>query len=66
MKHMTDSLLFSHSLYGFRNKRSCVLQLLEILDYMTRSLDEGKQVDTIYLDIKKLLVQFHTGDSFRN
>ena len=53
MKHMTDTSLFSDSQYGFRNKRSCVLQLLEILDYWTCSLDKGKQVDTIYLDIKK-------------
>ena len=32
MKHMTDKSLFSDSQYEFRNKRSCVLQLLEILD----------------------------------
>ena len=53
MKHMTDNQLFSDSHYGFRNKHSCVLQLLEILDYWTRSIDEGKQIDTIYLDIRK-------------
>ena len=53
MKHMTDNNLFSDSQYGFRNKRSCVLQLLEVLDYWNKSVDEGKQVDTIYLDIRK-------------
>ena len=53
MKHMTDNNLFSDSQYGFRNKRSCVLQLLEVLDYLNKSVDEGKQVDTIYLDIRK-------------
>ena len=53
MKHMTDNNLFSDSQYGFRNKRSCVLQLLEVLDYWNKSVDEDKQVDTIYLDIRK-------------
>ena len=54
MKHMTGNKLFSDSQYGFRNKRSCVLQLLmEVLDYWNKSADEGKQVDTINLDIKK-------------
>ena len=53
MKHMTENKLFSESQYGFRNKRSCVLQILEVLDYLSKSLDEGKQVDTIYLDIRK-------------
>lgn len=45
--------LFSESEYGFRDKRSCVLQLLEVLNYWTKSLDEGKQVDAVYLDIRK-------------
>ena len=53
MKHMTDNNLFSDAQYGFRNRRSCVLQLLEVLDYWNKSVDEGKQVDTIYLDIRK-------------
>ena len=53
MKHMTDNNLFSDSEYGLRNKRSYVLQLLEVLKYWNKSLDEGKQVDTIYLDIRK-------------
>ena len=50
---LTHNNLFSDSQYGFRNKRSCVLQLLEVLDYWNKSVDEGKQVDTIYLDIRK-------------
>ena len=53
MKHMTDNNLFSDSQYGFRNKRSCVLRLLEVLDYWNKSVDEGKLVDTIYFDIRK-------------
>ena len=53
MMHMTDNNLFSDSQCGFRNKRSCELQLLDVLDYWNKSVDEGKQVDTIYLDIRK-------------
>ena len=66
MKHMTDNQLFSDLHYGFRNKRSCVLQLLEILDYWTRLMDEGKQIDTIYLNIRKTLILFPIGDLFSN
>ena len=51
-RNLTDNNLFNDSQYGFRNKRSCVLQLLEALDYWNKSVDEGKQVDTIYLDIR--------------
>ena len=50
---MTDNNLFSDSQYGFWNKRSCVLQLLEVLDYWNKSLDGGKQVATINLDTRK-------------
>ena len=41
MKHLTDNYLFSDSQYGFRNKKNCVLQLLEVLDFWNKSVDEG-------------------------
>ena len=50
---MTNNKLLSDSQYGFKNKRSCVLRLLEVLIYWNKSADEGKEVDTIHLDIKK-------------
>ena len=53
MKHMNDNNLFSTCQYGFRNKRSCVLQLLDVLDDWSKYYDESKQIDNIYLDIKK-------------
>ena len=53
MKHMTESNLFSDSQYGFREKRSCILQLLDVLDDLTSAYDDSKQTDVIYLDIKK-------------
>ena len=53
MKHMNDNNLFSTCHYGCRNKRSCVLQLLDVLDDWSKYYDESKQIDNIYLDIKK-------------
>ena len=42
-KHMTDNkLLVIHST---ASEISCILQSLEVLDYWTKSLDEGKLVD---------------------
>ena len=53
MKHMNDNNLFSDCQYGFREKRSCILQLLDVLDDLTSAYDESKQTDVIYIDIKK-------------
>jgi len=53
MAHMNENDLFSDCQYGFRNKRSTVLQLLDVLDDWTKFFDNSKQIDTIYLDIKK-------------
>ena len=53
MNHMNENNLFSDCKYGFRHKRSYILQLLDVLDDWSRSYDENKQIDTVYLDIKK-------------
>ena len=53
MEHMTVNNLFSESQFGFRNKRNCVLQLLDVLDDWSQAYDTNVQIDTIYLDIKK-------------
>ena len=49
MKHMNDNNLFSNRQYGFRNKRSCILQLLDVLDDWSKYYDESKQIDNIYI-----------------
>ena len=56
MKHMNDNNLFSTCQYGFRNKRSCVLQLLGVLDDLCTYYDESKQIDNMYLEIKIALI----------
>ena len=38
---------------GFIKGRSCVTQLVEVLDYIGSRLDNGGQVDVIYLDMSK-------------
>ena len=45
--------IFSAAQYGFRSKRSCVLQLLEVFDYWTDALDKGIPVDVVYFDFRK-------------
>ena len=51
--HMTDNDLLSPEQHGFIQGRSCVTQLLAVLDSWTLALDEGGNIDTIYLDFAK-------------
>ena len=54
---MTVNNLFTDCQFGFRHKRrhkrSCILQLLDVLDDWSKYYDENKQIDTVYVDIKK-------------
>ena len=55
MTHMTENDLPSPKQHGFIQGRSCVTQLLAVglLDSWTLALDEGGNIDTIYLDFAK-------------
>ena len=53
MTHMTDNAMFSKAQHGFRPGRSCVTQLLEVIESWTRILDAGGVVDAIYFDFAK-------------
>ena len=53
MSFCTDNKLLADCQFGFRDRRGCVLQLLEVLDDWTLAIDKGFSVDTIYLDIQK-------------
>ena len=46
---MTINNLFSVHQHGFMSGKSCATQLLEFLEYLTEALDQGKDVDIIYL-----------------
>ena len=52
-KHLEQCRLIRDSQHGFRSGRSCLTNLLEFLEYITKQLDEGNSVDVIYLDFSK-------------
>ena len=47
------NIFFSNKQFGFIKGRSTVLQLLQILDDWTLTLDLGIQIDVIYTDFEK-------------
>ena len=51
LDHMKE--VFHGSQHRFIKKRSCATQLLEVLDYWTSILDDGYNLDIIYLDFAK-------------
>ena len=53
VNHMNDLNLYTSCQHGFRKKRSCVTQLLEVMEYLTDFLDEGNAIDIVYFDFKK-------------
>jgi len=53
VKHMERNNLFIENQHGFRSKRSCVTQLLEVIEEWTDILDRGGNIDCIYLDFAK-------------
>ena len=53
VEHMTVNNLFSDCQHGFIKGKSCITQLLEFLEDITVSLDNGKDVDAIYFDYCK-------------
>ena len=51
--HMTKNNLFSTSQHGFISGKSGITQLLEFMEDITESIDNGKDVDIVYLDFSK-------------
>ena len=50
---MEEHHLFNQSQHGFRSGRSCLSQLLAHFDHITQLLEQGSNVDVIYLDFAK-------------
>ena len=46
--------LLNHSQHGFMTGRSCLTNLLEFTEIMSKRVDEGSPVDVIYLDFQKV------------
>ena len=53
VEHMSRNNIFSPFQHGFISGKSCNTQLLEFLDEITEALDQGEDVDIIYLDFNK-------------
>ena len=53
MEHLISNDLLVKNQHGFVNRRSCMTQLIEVIDNWTDMCDGGDQVDTVYLDLSK-------------
>ncbi|MDW3615035.1 MAG: reverse transcriptase family protein, partial [Nitrososphaeraceae archaeon] len=53
VKHLEKFNLLHDSQHGFRKGRSCLTNLLEFMEYVTKYLDMGQSVDVVYLDFAK-------------
>ena len=51
--HLTDSHLLSVTQHGFRPKRSCNTQLIEVLEDWSAAVESHCPVDVVYLDFQK-------------
>ena len=51
--YMRSNKLFSPHRYGFHDKNSTTLQLLNVLDKWTEIIDDGETIDAIYMDFMK-------------
>ena len=52
INHLTENKLLSDSSFGFRKNRSTILQLLTVNNEWTGALDDGIQIDMVYLDFR--------------
>ncbi|KAF2346276.1 Endonuclease/exonuclease/phosphatase, partial [Trinorchestia longiramus] len=52
-KHLNDPNLINDTQHGFREKRSCLTNLLDFFGEVNRIYDRTKAVDLVYLDFQK-------------
>ena len=52
-KHLEDNNLFNCNQHGFRSGRSCLSQLLSHTERLIHHIENGNNVDVIYLDFSK-------------
>ena len=51
--YMEQYHLFNDAQHGFRRQRSCVTQLLDVMNTLTNLIDNNYNVDILYLDFSK-------------
>jgi hypothetical protein len=52
-RHLEDNGLINSSQHGFTRGRSCVTNIIEFMEVVTKATDEGQAVDIFYLDFSK-------------
>ena len=55
-RHLEKNNLMNQNQHGFVQGKSCFTNLLETLEDITASIDEGSEIDMIYLDFSKAFV----------
>ena len=60
--YMNDYNLYSDCQHGFCKHRSCVTQLLHVVEDLSDMFDYGNPFYIIYLDSKKSLIRSHIED----
>ena len=53
VQYLEENSLLPDNQHGFRKNRSCLTQLIEHIDAVLKSLNDGNEVDVIYLDYSK-------------
>ena len=53
LEHLDENNILSDKQHGFREGRSCLTNLLEIMENWTEILDEDDGIDVAYLDFRK-------------
>jgi hypothetical protein len=64
MDHLLTNNLIRDSQHGFMPGKSCASNLVEFMDKVTKSVDEGTAVDIFYLDFAKAFDKSRGGDLF--
>ena len=53
LQHLISNDLLSNTQHGFRPKRSCSTQLVDVLDAWSKAIEEQSSLDILYLDFQK-------------
>ena len=52
-EHCDNNIIINTAQYGFRNKHSTITNLLELLNDITKAVDEKNKTDVITIDFSK-------------
>src|SRR5207244_2858136 len=67
VKHLDKYALIRSSQHGFTSGKSCLSNLLEFFEEVTKLLDQGEAADLVYLEISlRLLIKYHIVGYSRN